>query len=119
MHVTYMSMPFHAIPTFTISSFIIYRAVTLKSAIYHCTTHAAILTRNFWPLYYLSFKLPLLITPLISSNFWPLYYLSFKLPLLITPLISSNFWPFVLGIPCSVLLCVLEQPRVYNSSTRD
>jgi hypothetical protein len=81
-----------------------------------------------WPLYYLSFLLRLLITPLVSFGhciispsiygfwlhlwyllaivlsvlpftasdytfgiFWPLYYQSFHLRLLITPLISSNF----------------------------
>ena len=63
----------------------------------------------FWPLYYLSFDLQLLITSLISSGhyivwpliysfwlpfgiFWPLYCLTFDLQRLITPLVSSGHY---------------------------
>ena len=70
----------------------------------------------FWPLYWLSFYLRLLMTTLVSF-FWPLYWLSFYLRLLMTTLVSFGhcincpsiygfWWPrwYILAIVLTVLL---------------
>jgi hypothetical protein len=95
-----------------------YLLAILLSDLRFTATDYPLVSSHFWPLYYLSFDLWLLITPLVSSGhcivcpsiygywlpfdiFWPLHCLSFDLRLLITlwylrftatdyPLVSSG-----------------------------
>jgi hypothetical protein len=47
----------------------------------------------FWPLFFLSYDLRIMIIPLVSSNSRPLCCLSYDLRIIITPLVSSNSRP--------------------------
>jgi hypothetical protein len=52
---------------------------SLVSCVVFCRSFAVFLSFIYWPLYYLSFDLRLLITHLVSSNFIPEYLLSISI----------------------------------------
>ena len=92
----------------------------------------------FWPLYYLSFNIRFLVTPMVSlaivlsvlqytvsgypyGIFWPLYYLSFNIRFLVTPMVSFGhciICPSIYGfwLPLWYLLAIVLSVLQYTVS---